>query len=345
MSLNCTSCNGTGGYKAGCSRGCLSVSQLSHRYRDTYSQHGGRLNCICTEIVICQTCNGTGKQAQFDEQQVQIAPPVETPKTPCTECSYGRISFQCSTCKGSGYCNTNLSGPCNNCGEKNINPKGRITKSIFSKSILEKHPNKNASVHVYTDNIVKYSNLKLVSAKPVDHFSNPTRDNLHYRLYLSTEKFTKNKIFINVRAKTNEPLVPIWDECIDGEFTNINGEIHADYTSYFSRALNLFNKCYILVNPKNNYSVNNMLESLKFDQPDICFVELPLFLPFVPTSECLVIKFGYSYCTSILIETREYTCSKHALSVGYSTTRVCPTCSGSKYQSNKCYRCSGTGYR
>src|SRR5208282_5734189 len=109
-----------------CIRGCTSISQLSHQYWDTYSQHGGKLRCTCPsqqiqcdkckgigimEINDCTDCSGKGTKTFNcstcnNERKIKIKYPASHGyyTTRCTSCN-GREYYMCYTCDGKGVCN------------------------------------------------------------------------------------------------------------------------------------------------------------------------------------------------------------------------------------------------
>jgi len=173
--------------------------------------------------------------------------------TPCDNCgSTGKNTLKCGGCQGRGQSIYSYPCACHACNGINSTPSEKILKTIGTKLKNVTNPRNHQKNAVYDDAPPSYDyfGLKLIKKTKCDPFADPTYFNLYYRLYLATDKFTKHKIFLNVRGEKNDANVPIWDKIIDGCFiTKADGSVEVNYDGYFSRALTVLNKCYILVNP------------------------------------------------------------------------------------------------
>lgn len=340
LETKCIQCNGSGSYNAGCLRGCLSVSRLSHQYWDTYSQHGGVLRCTCNEITTCTKCHGTG----LNEPVAPIAV-IPDRYNVCNNCEWGYLHCKCSTCDGKGSTQYIASGPCYGCNSTSSVPP-IIKKNITIDTTIIKNPLNDKQSSVYNT----YANkpdptLSIIKSSIIDPFQNPTNENLYYRLHLATQSFTTNKIFLNVRSTSPTSKVPTWDKTINGHFfIDSDGRYNVDYEGYASRMFTVFDKCYVLVNPLKENTLKEVLTCYKFEPVPVTFVELPSFLPFFPNPECTVLKFMECYHYNVPIKTIEYLCKPHKLTQQYPTSIKCHNCKGSGRSQYKCSKCSGSGY-
>lgn len=305
--MACNTCGGTGFIKAGCTRGCTSITVTMHAYWDTYHQHHGQLKCTCTEMIRCHKCNEPK--------------PIEKPKC---KCNNGWFSEACSSCNGTRKTNI-YDKKCSTCSNNNVVSE----KTIYA-------PTKNGA---YSNEVVMHPKLKLIKKKPAPSpFLSPTKGNLLYRFFLSTDFFTKNKIFTNIRFEDDGNC--IWDDAIDGEFIEENGIVKVDYENIFSRLRYSLTRCYILVKP--DHSAKNVLDFIKRGGEKINFVELPFSLPFAPNERHLLVSHQYAipYCsTNIPIEINLYECTDHKPSNEWIGNRECEKCNGCGKKFWRCIHC------